>query len=108
MSGLEARGVRFRTLDGTVDTTRPGTTELIAALAGLEPNPRSSRVTAGTLAGKAGRKSRGRPSALTESDIDEIRALLSQGLSTPEIRKGRRFTKSTVERYVRRIREGAL
>lgn len=108
IAGLERRGVRFRTLDEFVDTRRPGTTDLVAALAEVEPNPRSSRVSAGTVAGKAGRTSSGRPAALTPQNIEEVRGLLNAGLSTGEIRERLGFTKSTVERYVRRIREGAL
>jgi DNA invertase Pin-like site-specific DNA recombinase/DNA-binding Xre family transcriptional regulator len=111
IAGVDELGARFATLDGELDTKRPGTTEAIRSLRKLEPNPRSSRVSAGMLAagGMAVRDKRmGRPPALTAAQADELRALVEAGLSTREIRERLGFTKSTVERYVRRIREGVL
>lgn len=111
ISGLHLLGARFLTLDGDVDTSRPGTTDTIAALAKLELNPRSSRIRAGMLAaadGRVGGKPMGRPPALNGVQIEQLRALVHAGLSSGEIRQRLGFTKSTVERYVRRIREGVL
>ena len=111
IAGVDELGARFATLDGEVDSKRPGTTEAIRSLRKLEPNPRSSRVSAGMLAaaGIAVKDKRmGRPPALTAAQADELRALVEAGLSTREIRERLGFTKSTVERYVRRIREGVL
>ena len=111
IGGVNELGGRFRTLDGSVDTNRPGTTEALLSLARLEPNPRSSRIRAGMLAAAGFAKSgsaMGRPPALNPAQVDELRNLVIAGLSTGEIRRRLGYTKSTVERYVRRIREGVL
>ena len=50
----------------------------------------------------------GRPPALNSAQADELRALVEAGVSTREIRERLGLTKSTVERYVRRVREGVL
>lgn len=111
ISGIDEVGARFVTLDGDIDTRRPGTIEAIRGLAKLEPNPRSSRVSAGMLAAGAagsGERGMGRPPALNGVQIEQLRRLVEAGLSTGQIRQQLGFTKSTVERYVRRIREGVL
>ena len=109
--GVQAGGARLLTLDGAVDSRRAGSGDLAAALAKLEPNPRSSRVSAGVLAAYGGGVQRpstgGRPPALTRVDVGEIDRLLSIGLTNAEIRARLGYAKSTLERYLRQIRQGS-
>ena len=111
MVGVQSGGARLLTLDGTVDSRRAGFGSLAAALAKLEPNPRSSRVSAGILAAYGGGVQRsplgGRPPALTRADLSEIHRLLSIGLTNAEIRARLGYAKSTLERYLRQIRQGS-
>jgi len=109
MNGLIRAGITLVSLDGSVDTRQPGATALVTALAKLEPNPRSSRVSAGVLAANDGQPARrgGRPPALSRADLEEIRAMVDRGFSNAEIRRHLEHPKkSTLERYLRQVREG--
>lgn len=101
IADLEKREVGFRSLTEAIDTTTPGGRLLfgiMAALAEFERQLIRERTMAGLQAAAARGRRGGRPSALTEVQIDHARALRSSGSSLADIAAVLRVSKSTAAR----------
>lgn len=84
VEGLEKRGIGFRSLTETIDTTTPGGKLVFHVFAGLAEFERSlirERTRAGLDAARARGKKGGRPAKLNADDLKAAKALLAD----PEI-----------------------
>jgi DNA invertase Pin-like site-specific DNA recombinase len=97
VEALEKRAIGFRSLTEAIDTTTAGgklVFHIFASLAEFERSIIRERTRAGLDAARARGRRGGRPPALTEKDLQQVRALLKD----PDI---------TVEEVARRLRVGA-
>ena len=101
---LNEKGVELRSLKENIDTTSPMgkfTYTLIAALAELEHDIIVERTQAGLEAARARGHKGGRPRALTEKQIQQVRTLYADKTNTiREICKTMYISKATLYRYV--------
>lgn len=80
VEGLDARGIGFRSLTETIDTTTPGgklVFQIFGALAEFERSIIRERTKAGLASARARGRPGGRPPALSAEDLAAARALLS-------------------------------
>jgi len=78
VTGLAERGIGFRSLPESIDTTTPGGTlvfHLFAALAEFERDIIRERTTAGLAAARARGRAGGRPLVMTPEKIQVARAM---------------------------------
>ncbi|MCP5072658.1 MAG: recombinase family protein [Rhodobacteraceae bacterium] len=101
---MEERGVGFRSLTESIDTTTSGGRlifHIFAALAEFERSVIRERTTAGLNAAKARGRVGGRPPALSADDIEVARTLLADGaLTTAEVAKRLGVAISTLYKHI--------
>jgi DNA invertase Pin-like site-specific DNA recombinase len=87
IAGLDARGVGFRSLTETIDTTTPGGRlifHVFGALGQFERDLIRERTKAGLSAAAARGRKGGRKPVVTDEKLQKARTLLTQGLSVRE------------------------
>ena len=101
---LESKGIGFRSLTESIDTTTSGGRlifHIFAALAEFERNIIRERTTAGLNAARARGKVGGRPKSLSEADISAARALLSDpAITTRQIAERLGISVSTLYKHI--------
>jgi len=83
VTGLHGRGVGFRSLQESIDTTTATGTlifHLLAALSAFERDLLSERTHAGLAAARARGRVGGRPSKMTPEKLDVARRMLAEGI----------------------------
>lgn len=111
VEGLEARGVGFRSLTESLDTTSPGgklVFHIFAALAEFERGIIRERTMAGLDAARASGKTLGSKPKLTDKDIAAARSMIDSGeLTIGEIAEKLGVGRSTLYRRLPKARTGA-
>lgn len=109
---LDARGIGFRSLTETIDTTTAGgrmNFHVFGALAEFERNLISDRTRAGLEAARARGHAAGRPPALDEGGIAAARALLRDpSIPAAEVVTRLGVSKTTLYKYVPGGRSGSI
>jgi len=101
---LGERGVGFRSLSESIDTTTAGgrlVFHIMGALAEFERSLISERTRAGMAAAKQRGARVGRRPALTRAQAEHARALLAQGESPSAVARSFKVSRSTLYRAVR-------
>ena len=103
VEGLDARGIRFRSLTENIDTeTADGRLvyHLFGALAEFERSIIRERSLAGLAAARAKGRVGGRPRALNDNDLAAARALLSDpGITVGEVARRLDVSPATLYRH---------
>ena len=101
---LGEKGVGFRSLKETIDTTSSAGKlqfHIFSALAEFERDLNKERTMAGLRAARERGRVGGRPRALSEEDLPQVQALMRQpGVSTRQICERFGISKATLYRYV--------
>jgi len=104
VTGLAERGVGFRSLQESIDTTTPGgklVFHVFAALAEFERDLIRERTTAGLVAARARGRNGGRPPVLEPGQVELARELYaSRRYTTVEIARRLKVGRSTLYRYL--------
>ena len=104
VTGLADRGVGFRSLQESIDTTTPGgklVFHVFAALAEFERDLIRERTTAGLAAARARGRNGGRPPVLDAGQVELARELYaSRRYTTAEIARRLKVGRSTLYRYL--------
>ena len=104
MTGLEARGVGFRSLTESMDTTTSGGRlifHVFGALAEFERGVARDRTIAGLAAARARGRMGGRPRALTDAQVEMARSLLADHTRPiAEVCGALHVSRATLYRYV--------
>lgn len=104
IQALSDRGIGFRSLQESIDTTTPGgklVFHVFGALAEFERDLIRERTNAGLKAARARGKNGGRPKSLTERQRQQAMTLLKDtSNSITDICKTLRISRSTLYRYV--------
>ncbi len=112
ISDLEQQSIKFESLTEKIDTasaTGKLTFHVFAALAEFERNLIRERTNAGLKAARARGRVGGRPKSLTEKQIREIRALLSDPqASVTEIAQRYKVSRATLYKRVGQINQFAI
>ena len=105
VSGLEARGVGFRSLRETIDTNSPGgrlVFHVFAALAEFERDLIRERTFAGLASARARGRLGGRPRELSPPQVAAMQSMYEKrDLTVAEIASAFGVSRTTVYRYVR-------
>jgi DNA invertase Pin-like site-specific DNA recombinase len=102
---LRARGVQFRSVTESIDTSTASgelVFHIFGALAQFERRLIKERVNAGILAAKARGQHLGRRHALTPSQVSYVKELSAQGKSLGEIGKLFRVSHTVISRALER------
>lgn len=101
-------GVRFKTLDGVVDTTNdnPMAQAMIGLLAVFSELERDFIVSRTTEGKRAKGKLQGRPEALDDKEYKRFAESVAEGLSLTQLQKEYGLSRATVVRWKKRILEG--
>lgn len=100
---LAARGIEFRSLTETIDTTTPGgrlTFHIFGAFSQFEREVLIDRTKAGLAAARASGKQVGRPRLVTPERAKSARELRDTGLSLRAIARHLRVSQATVARLL--------
>jgi DNA invertase Pin-like site-specific DNA recombinase len=112
VTDLEGRGVGFRSLTESIDTTTPGGKlifHVFSALAEFERNLTRERTRAGLLAARARGRVGGRKRVMTERDVAVAKTLLREGsLTVEEVAEQSGVSMATLYRYLPGGRAGVL
>lgn len=104
VEGLEKRGIGFRSLTETIDTTTPGGKLVFHVFAGLAEFERSlirERTRAGLDAARARGKKGGRPPKLNADDLKAAKALLADPeINVEEIARRLGVSSATLYRHM--------
>jgi DNA invertase Pin-like site-specific DNA recombinase len=112
VTDLEGRGVGFRSLTESIDTTTPGGKlifHVFSALAEFERNLTRERTRAGLLAARARGRVGGRKRVMTDRDVAVAKTLLREGsLTVEEVAEQSGVSMATLYRYLPGGRAGVL
>ena len=104
VTGLADRGIGFRSLQESIDTTTPGgrlVFHVFASLAEFERDLIRERTTAGLVAARARGRNGGRPPVLDPGQVELARELYaSHRYTTAEIARRLKVGRSTLYRYL--------
>ncbi|MEI6621009.1 MAG: recombinase family protein [Actinomycetes bacterium] len=101
VSDLRDRGIQFRSLTKTIDTSTPGgelVFHIFAALAQMERRLLSERTLAGLAAARARGHVGGRPTVMTVEKLEAARAMQANGATYTVISSALEIGRSTVRR----------
>lgn len=101
---LDAKGVHFKSLSESIDTTSAGgklVFHMMGAMAKFERDLIVERTKAGLAAAKARGVKVGRKKLLTRQQITQARVLLKHGESVGEVATGFRVSRSTLQRALK-------
>jgi DNA invertase Pin-like site-specific DNA recombinase len=102
---LYSRGIGFRSVNESIDTTTPGGRlifHIFGALAEFEKSIITERVNAGLIAARRRGRVGGRPTVIDASKASAIKVMTEQGMAVAEICKSLGISRST---YFRQRRE---
>ncbi|WP_192499196.1 recombinase family protein [Skermanella pratensis] len=102
VAGLDRRGIGFRSLTESIDTTTAGgrlTFHIFGALAQFERDIIRERTVAGLEAAAARGRKGGRPKAMSEAKIEAARRLLAGGMPIKDVATTLEVGISTLYRY---------
>jgi DNA invertase Pin-like site-specific DNA recombinase len=104
IQALSNRGIGFKSLQESIDTTTPGgklVFHVFGALAEFERDLIRERTNAGLKSARARGRKGGRPKSLTDKQLKQARALIKDpSVSIGEICKTLKVGRSTLYRYV--------
>ncbi|MGL5829301.1 MAG: recombinase family protein [Angustibacter sp.] len=103
VTALNDRGIGFRSITETIDTTTPTgrlTFHLFAALAEFERSIIVERTTAGLAAAKARGRHGGRPAKMTPAKIRQARRMHTENTPIPEIAHTLSVSRATIYRHL--------
>ena len=104
VEGLEAKGIGFRSLTESIDTTTPGGRlifHVFGALAQFERELIKERTAAGLASARAMGKVGGRPAAMSEKDITAAKAMLTDpSITMTDVAKRMGVSAATLYRHL--------
>lgn len=106
VSKLEGRGIEFRSLTESINTTNPMGKfffHIMAALAQMERDLIVERTKAGLEAARARGKQGGRPRKLDRDKLDHIRKLLKEGKQVKDVAHLLGVARSTIYRRLKAL-----
>ncbi|MEM6941553.1 MAG: recombinase family protein [Pseudomonadota bacterium] len=111
VEGLEGRGIGFKSLTETIDTTSPGGRLVFTIFAGLAEFERSiikERTRAGLDAARSRGRVGGRPRSVSDEDIAVAKALLKEpDITVRKVAERIGCSEATLYRYLPRARTNA-
>lgn len=109
INDFDTRGVQFRSLTESIDTSTPGGTlifNIFGSLAQFERDLIRERTRAGLEAARARGRTGGRPSSLDEKQAKEVRRLYeSRSVTVDQIASMMRVSRTTIYRCLQKNKE---
>ncbi len=109
INDFDTRGVQFRSLTESIDTSTPGSTlifNIFGSLAQFERDLIRERTRAGLEAARARGRTGGRPSSLDEKQAKEVRRLYeSRSVTVDQIASMMRVSRTTIYRCLQKNKE---